>query len=36
MSDGSDGVNVTIDGSVIVTMTGTTVADFNAADGWLA
>jgi Ca2+-binding RTX toxin-like protein len=36
MSDSSDGVNVTIDGSVIVTMTGTTVADFNAADGWLA
>jgi len=36
MSDSSDGVNVTIDGSVIVTMTATTVADFNAADGWLA
>jgi len=36
MSDSSDGVNVTIDGSVIVTVTATTVADFNAADGWLA
>ena len=36
MSDSSDGVNVTIDGSVIVTMTATTVADFVAADGWLA
>ena len=36
MSDGSDGVNVTIDGSLIVTMTGATVAGINAADGWLA
>ena len=36
MSDSSNGVNVTIDGSVIVTMTSTTVADINAADGWLA
>ena len=36
MSDSSDGVNVTIEGSVIVTMTATIVADFAAADGWLA
>ena len=36
MSDGSDGVDVSIDGNVIVTMTTTTVADFAAADGWLA
>ena len=36
MTDSSDGVNVTIDGSVIVTMTATTAADFAAADGWLA
>lgn len=36
MSDSSDGVDVTIDGSVIVTMTATTIADFAAADGWLA
>ena len=36
MSDSANGVNVTIDGSLILTMTGTTVADFTAADGWLA
>ena len=36
MSDSSAGVNVTIDGSIIVTLTATTVADFAAADGWLA
>jgi Ca2+-binding RTX toxin-like protein len=36
MTDSAGGVNVTIDGSLIVTMTGTTVADFTAADGWLA
>ena len=36
MSDTSSGVNVTIDGIVIVTLTATTVADFAAADGWLA
>ena len=36
MSDSSAGVYVTIDGSIIVTLTATTIADFAAADGWLA
>jgi Ca2+-binding RTX toxin-like protein len=36
MSDSANGVNVTINGSLILTMTDTTVADFTAADGWLA
>jgi len=36
MSDGTTGVNVTFDGNIIVTISGLNVADFAAADGWLA
>lgn len=35
MSDATGGINITIDGNIVTTISGVTVASFTTADGWL-